>query len=192
MAGLKSNREPRLRHVSLWIVAFCINLGLQVFRSSWNDTAIFSMFTLVLIFASRTKSNAAILQNLKFKYVVEAALVISLLLIVLPWHNLNFGILVAAILILVISLIWSREHSERIVRDKRIRRSELLWVILAAALALWEFGANILGIQFKSLYVFPTISVLVDPMLDSQGGKAIFVCMWMAMGLGLLRLVRQR
>jgi heme exporter protein D len=118
--------------------------------------------------------------------------VISLLLIVLPWHNLNFGILVAAILILVISLIWSREHSERIVRDKRIRRSELLWVILAAALALWEFGANILGIQFKSLYVFPTISVLVDPMLDSQGGKAIFVCMWMAMGLGLLRLVRQR
>lgn len=188
----KFAREPRLRHLSLWVWAFLINLGLQVFRGSLGDTVIFSIFSVILILASITKSNLKWLQNLRFRYVSELALVIAALLLIVPWHTGVMTALFIATLLGCMVLIWSREHTERAPRTKRIKRAELLWVVWAVGLALWEFGANLLGIFNKNLYQFPTISILVVPMLDSSAGQTVFVGLWMLIGLGLLRLVRQR
>ncbi|MFM6980148.1 MAG: hypothetical protein ACKOWE_01930 [Micrococcales bacterium] len=188
----KVAREPKLRHLSLWIWAFLINLGLQVFRGSVGDTVIFSIFSILLIFASRSRKNTEWLNRLRFKYVIELSLVIGALIIVTPWHTGLIAGLFIVLLLLVLVLIWTREHTERAPRDRRIKRAELLWISWAVGLALWEFAANLLGIFNDNLYEFPTISVLVDPMLDSWGGQAAFVSLWMALGIGLLRLVRQR
>lgn len=185
-------REPKLRRVSLWIVAFVINLGLQVFRASSEDTIIFAVFTLVLIFASYTKKNSAWLLKLDFPYIVESAILFAFILAISPWHSVFLGVVFVALLFVVVALIWSRTQTERMPRTKRMKRAELIWVSLAVGLALWEFGANILGIQDDSTYNYPTISVLVDPMLDSHTGKVIFAALYVALGLGLLRLVRRR
>lgn len=188
----KVAREPRLRHVSLWIWAFLINLGLQVFRGSLGDTIIFSLFSIILISVSLTKSNTDWLSKLRFKYLVELWLVIAALVIIIPWHTGLLAGLFVVLLALCMILIWTREHTERAPRTKRMKRAELLWVIWAVGLALWEFAANLLGIFNDSLYQYPTISILVDPLLDSPGGKTTFVALWMLSGIGLLRLVRQR
>lgn len=185
-------REPKLRHLSLWILAFLINLGLQVFRSSIGDTILFTIFSVTLIFASRTKKNLAWLSQLRFKYLLELVLVFTALILVIPWHTALMAGLFVVLLGFVVIVIFTRERTERAPRTKRMKRAELLWVLWAVGLALWEFSANLLGIFNDSLYEFPTISILVDPMLDSPGGKTAFVILWMAAGLGLLRLVRQR
>lgn len=188
----KFAREPKLHRASLWIWAFLINLALQIFRGSWSDTIIFSIFTIALIYASRTKRNVALLHEAKFPWIVESALALGFLLLVIPWHTSILIWLFAVLIIVVCVLVWSREHTERMPRTKRMKRAEFTWVVLAVLLAIWEFGANILGIQNNTLYEYPTISILVVPMLDSIFGKVTFVVLWLAMGLGLLRLVRQR
>lgn len=185
-------REPKLRHLSLWIWAFLTNLGLQVFRGSLGDTIIFSLFCVLLIAASFTKTNLEWLSRMRFRYVIELCFVIGALLIITPWHSGLMAALFILLFLLILVLIWTREHTERAPRDSRIKRAEVLWVIWAVGLSLWEFAANLLGIFNNNLYEFPTISILVDPMLDSWGGQAAYVCIWMAAGLGLLRMVRQR
>lgn len=185
-------REPKLRHISLWIWAFSANLALQVFRGSWGDTIIFSSFSICLIFASRTKTNITWLASLRFKYFVELVLVIGVLILLTPWHSGLMAGLFIAILGLTLILIWTREHTERALRTKRMKRAELLWITWAVCLALWEFAANLFGLFTNTLDQYPTISILVDPSLDSFGGKAIFVTLWFSLGLSLMRLVRQR
>lgn len=185
-------REPKLRHLSLWILAFLINLGLQVFRSSLGDTILFTIFSVTLIVASRTKANLVWLNRLRFKYLLELVLVFTALILVFPWHTALMAGLFAALLGFIVIVIFTRERTERSPRTKRMKRAELIWVLWAVGLALWEFGANLLGIFNDSLYEFPTISILVDPLLDAPGGKTAFVILWMVAGLALLRLVRQR
>lgn len=185
-------REPKLRHLSLWIWAFLINLGLQVFRASLQDTVIFTIFSVSLIIVSKTKADLLWLNRLRFKYVVELVMVLTALIILIPWHSAIMAGLFAVLLAFVVILIFTRERTEKAPRTKRIKRAELLWVLWAVGIALWEFAANLLGIFNDSLYEYPTISILVDPALESIGGKAAFVVLWMAAGLGLLRLVRQR
>jgi len=55
-------------------------------------------------------------------------------------------------------------------------------------LCLWELAANVLGQLNNTLSEYPTISVLVDPVLDSTIGQAAFVLLWLLSGMGFLRL----
>jgi hypothetical protein len=52
----------------------------------------------------------------------------------------------------------------------------------------WEFTANILGQFAGSLHIYPTLSVLIDPLLDTKYGQAAFVILWLALGIGFLRI----
>ena len=62
-----------------------------------------------------------------------------------------------------------------------------MWIIWAVCMCLWEYAANILG-QFSPVKnAFPTISVLIDPLLDNPLGKAGFVAVWLAVGYSLIR-----
>ena len=74
----------------------------------------------------------------------------------------------------------------------RLARARLIWAILALLLTAWEFMANILGQLVNSLHIYPTISVLIDPMLDTIYGQAAFVVLWLLIGIGLLRLWERR
>ena len=59
-------------------------------------------------------------------------------------------------------------------------------------ISLWELGANIFGQLSDSLYAFPTISILIDPALDTVWGQGIFVSVWLLIGFGFLRLGTRR
>jgi len=48
--------------------------------------------------------------------------------------------------------------------------------------------SNILGQFAGSLHLYPTISVLIDPLLDTIYGQAGFVILWLAVGIGFLRI----
>jgi hypothetical protein len=62
-----------------------------------------------------------------------------------------------------------------------------MWILWAVSTCLWEFAANILGQLEGGKYTYPTISVLVDPMLDGPIGKAGFVVAWFLIGYGLIK-----
>ena len=181
----KANRHP----VSLWAIAFFLTAALQIFRGAAGDTIIFVTGTLLLL------SSGTFARNLDFpaakysktKPMLWALLALTILITATPRHTpLMTGIYIALI-IPVLLLAWGDHTEYKQKASPRIRRSRLMWVIWAVTMCLWEYGANIFGQLTGQKHAYPTISVLVDPMLDGPIGKAGFVVAWLSIGFGLIK-----
>jgi hypothetical protein len=121
-------------------------------------------------------------------WLLGGVLTFTIALSVFPRHSIVHGILVLAILPFVLRLVWYTDRGPKEKPDLRLARARLIWAILALLLTCWEFMANILGQLVNNLHTYPTISVLIDPLLDTIYGQASFVVVWLLIGIGLLRL----
>lgn len=117
---------------------------------------------------------------------------LTIALSLLDRHSYIHGALVLATLPIVLRLAWYTDRGPKEKPDPRMARSRLLWTILCLGITVWEFMANILGQLAGSLHLYPTISVLIDPILDNHYGQAAFVVAWLAIGIGFLRLWEQK
>jgi uncharacterized membrane protein len=113
-------------------------------------------------------------------------LVTTITLGIFPRHGVVHGSILIAILGLALLLIWHRDQNAKEKADPRMARARTIWMIFCLVVTAWEFGANILGQLNHSLTTHPTISVLIDPLLDTQLGQAGFVALWLLIGTGLL------
>ena len=179
--------------LSLWALVFAITDGLQFFRGAWEDAVVFTLATLLVLGAGTIfrhydwDSNSVITP----RQVDFGLAAVGIFFIVAPRHTL-FGLTLTILLApMLVALIWGNHRGPRSKATDRIKRARLVWVCWAVVTALWEFGANILGQLDNNLYSFPTISVLLDPLLDNLFGKAGFVVLWILVGAGLLRVGRR-
>lgn len=180
-----------VRHfpISLWVVAFGLCSALQVFRGSIGDEIIFFTGTLIII------ASTTLLRKLKSPFELDqrarslelAALGIWAVLVFIPRHGFLMGAVIVLIGLAALPLFWGKVAFNRTPLEKREKNARLMWTIWAVCVCLWEFAANILGQLDNSHHNFPTISVLVDPVLGSMIGKAGFVLSWVAIGYGLLK-----
>ena len=74
----------------------------------------------------------------------------------------------------------------------QVRRSRWLWGSWAVVFALIELVAYIGSKLTNDLVQFPTISVLLDPILETPIGRAVFVAGWLAAGVYLFGVRRSR
>ncbi len=173
-----------------WFWVFAITTALQVFRGSPRDTIIFSLSTVALwvsasgILGNRFGNRIRIQRAWVFWGVVILTIGLSLL----DRHSYAHGFLVLATLPIVLRLAWYTDRGPKEKPDPRMARSRTLWTILCLGITVWEFVANILGQLAGSLHRYPTISVLIDPILDTHYGQAAFVIFWLGIGIGFLKL----
>lgn len=179
------NKHP----VSLWVAAFFLTALLQVFRGAIGDTTIFVTGTVTLFLSGTALRNldfpAARFSKSKPLFYTTAALMVVLTAI--PRHTPLMMVLFFALLPPLLLLAWGDHTVYKSKATPRIRRARLMWIVWAVSMCLWEFSANILGQLEGGKYVYPTISVLVDPMLDGPIGKAGFVVAWLLIGYGLIK-----
>lgn len=181
----QQNRHP----VSLWVIAFFLTTALQVFRGALGDTIIFTTCTLVLL------ASGTIARNLDFpsarfnhtKPTLIAMLGLVILISATPRHTSMMMVIYLALTVPILLLAWGDHTEYKQKASPRIRRSRLMWIFWAVSMCLWEYGANIFGQLSDVKNAYPTISVLVDPMLDGPIGKAGFVLVWLAVGYGLIK-----
>lgn len=181
----KANNHP----ISLWVIAFFLTAALQIFRGAAGDTIIFVTGTLLLL------SSGTFARNLDFpaakysktKPMLWAVLALVILITATPRHTpIMFGIFLALI-VPVLLLAWGDHTEFKQKASPRIRRARLMWIIWAVTMCIWEYGANVFGQLTDVKNAYPTISVLVDPLLDGPIGKAGFVLVWLAVGYGLIK-----
>ncbi len=179
--------------VSLWVVAFALTAGLQIFRGSLGDTVIFTLGTAIIVAAGfvpeswdlRTTRKISNLQlSLVFVFV-------GILLVLFPKHSLETKVLLLLVLPAAILLAWGTHRGPKKPPTQRVKRARLLWVSWAVLTCIWEFSANILGQLHNTHTGFPTISILIVPLLDSILGQAGFVAVWVLVGLSLIRIGRR-
>jgi hypothetical protein len=74
-------------------------------------------------------------------------------------------------------------------RPTGISRAGIAWAAIAIAGCLWEVASFLLGLLSPAAMVeHPSISILLDPVLDSSGGQIGFVAVWL---FGLVWLLRR-
>lgn len=173
-----------------WVWVFLITTSLQVFRGSPIDTLIFGSSTLVvwLDAAGFFKKSLQERPKVSNALIVLVLSVIGLSLSFFPRHTYFAGAIMISILPVVLYLVWHRDRGPKEKADKVMSRTKLVWTIFCLLVCVWEFAANIQGQLENNLYTHPTISVLIDPLLDTSVGQTIFVIVWLFLGLGLLRI----
>lgn len=154
------------------------------------DTLIFGLGTLmVFLSAANLLNHIHLVKPHVHKYAIYTAVfVIVVALTIVPRHSEIHAIVVLAVLPLALRFAWYSDRGPKDKPDARIRRATQVWVTACIGILIWEFAANILGQLDGSLHSFPTISVLVDPLLDNVVGQAAFVALWLAVGIAFLKL----
>ncbi len=179
--------------VSLWVVAFALTAGLQIFRGSATDTIIFTLGTLVIAFSGFVPKSwdlPTVKRISNFQISVVFVLV-GMLLVLFPLHSGLTTALLLVVLPAAIVLAWGTHRGPKKPANQRVKRARLLWVSWAVLTCVWEFTANILGQLHNTHTGYPTISILIVPLLDTILGQAGFVAVWVLVGLSLIRIGRK-
>ena len=184
-----SNSGSRIMR-SPWVWFFGITAAFQVFRGSFGDTLIFGLGALVVALAASGAIDRDFLNREQVRHTasVPVAIGLALALSLLPRHSPIHAAIFIGILPVVLALVWHRDSGEKVKPNLREKRARSVWAALTVGICVWELAANIVGQLNHTLTKFPTISVLIDPSLDTVWGQSLFVVLWLAAGWGFLRL----
>ena len=199
-----TERAPTLRRlVEPWTLILVITGLFQLLRGAPVDAAFF------LVIAALLMADAAGLLWFagtglpRRGLIVVTAILLGLLLVLVPRHGAAAGIVVGAAGIGLLALAWSpspppqspASRAARVVaarpvsaRPGGISRSAIAWIAIAIVGCLWEVATFLLGLPSPAAKVaHPSISILLDPVLDSSGGQIGFLAVWLIVLVWLLR-----
>jgi hypothetical protein len=200
-----TERAPTLRRLAEPWTLILFTTGLfQLFRGAPVDAAFFLGVAVLL-----TADAAGLLWFAgtglpRRGLIVVTAILLGLLLILVPRHGLPAGILVGVAGIGLLALAWSPSAPPRATppkvtpppavarsaaaRSSGISRSAIAWTVIAIVGCLWEVATFLLGMPSAGATLeHPSISILLDPVLDSAGGQIGFVAAWLIVLVWLLR-----
>ena len=179
----------------LWICVLGIMAGFQTWRGAYVDGILFFALVAMLVLDRLTGGRLVILK----KHIVAPKVVtlgitgvLGLILLLAPRHSwIDLAALVAiGVTVLIVAWEPAPERTRR--PRKAMVRSVWFWSLATLALGLWETTAFVLSVTVPNgNKYFPTISVLLDPFVESMVGRLIFVGLWLAIGYGLLRFWRK-
>lgn len=174
-----------------WIVVLVIMASFQAWRGTFVDAALFYGLAAMLLIDRLTRGRLFIFK----RHIVAARWLtvsvtgaLAMVLVVAPRHSIYDLVAFIFIGVTVLLLAWEPAPDREKPPHRALMRSAVVWSILAVTLCLWEALAFILSVTTPNgVENFPTISVLLDPFVESLGGRIVFVGLWIAAGLGLLR-----
>jgi len=194
-------RRPTLLQVlAPWTIVLLLAGGFQFFRGAPDDGIVFTLMAcLLLADALGLLSSIPRVRQPSRILVYTIAAVAGVLLIATPRHGIVSGIVVIALGLAVLPVAWSgpparplpvakAKQSEE-VRPRPLWRAAILWSALGVAICLWEVTAFFFGMPSEAAALeHPTISILLDPVLNVPLGHIVFVVCWLLGGIALLRL----
>jgi hypothetical protein len=101
-------------------------------------------------------------------------------------------VLLLALAPIALVMVYYRDHGPKPSANRIMARTKWIWMSLALFMAVAELFAYIFASVYKDDQSFPTISVLVNPVLESPIGRAIFLVIWLLIGVGLLQVRKGR
>lgn len=173
-----------------------IMAGFQVWRGASIDGALFFGLAALLVADRLTRGRIRIVMRPMsaprwLLIVIGAALTIAL--VVAPRQGVVAFAIVTAIGVTMFVLAWAPTTPRPSRRPAAIRRSVLAWSIIGVALCVWEALAYILSVTMPGGGIgFPTVSLLLEPVVDLPATRAALIAVWLLGGLALLDIGRGR
>ena len=177
-----------------WVLIFVGMAIFHLWRESLADVFIFGAGAVLILSQVMGLTKLGFKRQLKFGVLPIAAVVFlsSIVLFVSPRHELaNFLTLLSFIPIGIALLLYVDEEVHPIPTISELR-GRLVWTLWAGLFAITELIAYLGGKLNGDLTKFPTISVLLDPVLDQPVGRAIFIALWLSAGVYLFGIRRKK
>jgi hypothetical protein len=178
-----------------WLIVLSIMAGFQTWRGAYVDGTLFFAIVAMLLIDRFTGGRIRVLkQPITAPKVVTLAITgsLALVLVFAPRHSWIDFVTMVAIGVTVLVLAWEPAPEQVGRPASAMFRSSLVWSILGVGLCVWEATAFVLSVTLPDARdVAPTVSVLLDPVLENFWGRLLFVALWLAGGLGLLRFWRK-
>lgn len=175
-----------------WTVILVATGLFQVFRGAPIDGAFFLVVAAVLV-ADEFGFVALPGVAAPRRWVLGvAAAVLGTLMVLAPRHGLIEGLVVSAIGLSVLLFAWP-DHGGTTAAQTPLRRAGILWSVVAVTVAVVELVSFLLGVPSAAAkFAHPSISLLLDPALDTIEGRIVFSALWLVVGIALLRRGRRR
>lgn len=213
VARRTAGKTTRLRRlVQLWTLILIITGLFQLFRGAPVDAAFFLCGAAILVLDAAGLVRFTGPARPRVAWLLLAALPLGILLLLAPRHGVMEGIIVSAIGASVLMFCWSPTSGPAAVlsraaetgsdeasgdpagRDRpramspAVRRAAILWSVVGVVCCLWEVASFLLGLPSPEAAIeHPSISALLDPILDTIEGRIVFTALWLLAGAALLR-----
>ena len=183
-----------LAGINPWLPVFAFVTAFHIMRGSTVDAIIFGAGTGLLIADWKKLIPWSMPEHPRVSKTV-AAVVIAIAVSILffsergGWQDI---VLLLALIPVAFVMVYYRDHGPRPGKTKQMTRTKWIWLTLALSMAVSELFAYIWANVYQDDHTYPTISVIVNPILESPYGRAIFLTLWMLIGIGLLRIWRRK
>ena len=181
--------QNNLKKRSRWLYIIAAMGIWHLGRGAYGDAAVFILSTILLELDFRNKN----LLFKKFQIVKKEQLILILIasgvvLSIAPRFS-NLNLIVLGILAFIsFLLIWHPDFGRRPKLDEPTKQAIKYWSVLLVLLCLIELAAYVLATLDDGNDIdFPTVSVLLDPALETVPGRFIFCLIWLSIGYRLMR-----
>ena len=183
-----------LKGINPWLPVFAFVTAFHLNRGSFVDALIFGLGSLILIADWKKLIPWAMPEKPKISgWVLGSIILISCSVLFFSERNgWQDKVLLLALAPIAIFMVYYRDHGPKPGATRAMARTKWLWMVLALFMAVSELFAYIFATVFKDDRTYPTISILVNPVLESPYGRAVFLTLWMLIGFGLLQVRRKR
>jgi hypothetical protein len=170
-----------------WTIILVITGLFQVFRGAPVDGAFFLVVAAVLVADEFGWVALPAVGLPRMRVLAGAAAVLGALMVLAPRHGLVEGLVVSGIGLSVLLFAWP-DHGGSGAAGAPLRRAGILWSVIAVAACLIEVVSFLLGVPSEAAKLaHPSISLLLDPALDTIEGRIVFTALWLVAGIALLR-----
>lgn len=177
-----------------WLPVLLTTFLFQVMRGAYGDAIIFGLGCAILILDWKKLIPWHMPERPKLsKWGVSFGMLLAASILFFSqrggWQDI---VLLLALAPIALSLTYYRDHGPKPSATKVMARTRAMWVSLAMFMALSELFAYIWANVFKDDKNYPTVSILVNPILESPLGRSVFLVLWMLIGIGMLQIWRKK
>ncbi|MFM6971206.1 MAG: hypothetical protein ACKOWH_01280 [Rhodoluna sp.] len=183
-----------LKGINPWLPVMAFTTAFHINRGSVVDAIIFGTGSLLIVADWKKWNQFGMPERPKISvWLIGLLIFISSSVLFFSkrggWQDVALFLVLAP---LAFSLIYYRDHGPKPSLTPVMNRTKWIWMSLALFMAVSELFAYIFATVYKDDKTYPTISVLVNPVLDLPYGRAIFLALWMMIGVGMLQITRWR
>lgn len=127
-----------------------------------------------------------------FHFFRDAPIDGAFFLVLAPRHGVVEGLIVSAIGVYVLVTAWNT-GATRSKGSDALRRSLFLFTAVGVIGCIIEVGSYLLGLpSAEAMFTHPSVSLLLDPFVDTTVGRIAFTGLWLLVGIWFLRRTSKR
>lgn len=184
--------KKMVKGMSPWLPVFAVNILFQFQRHAPVDGIIFSIASLLIIldWKNLLPLHFGPRPIFRLRWIVLAIAISATVLYFAPRHSVQDMWVLLSVIPIALIAVYYRDEVERPYDPKLMARTAGTFQALGIFLAVVELAAYVISDRVHNSDDFPTISYLVSPTLEFGWVRFLFLVIWMAMGVGLMQIMR--